>query len=162
MSDEKDEKWLDEVLRQAVDSGRPEFDAEKWKEKHRAAFQILQSHAAQRSAARFNAWRKVMETRITKLAAAAAIIVVISFSILHQGPGEQAETPKLAEVPRSPAEMMTAMSLHIAFRQGGIEAVETQCQKALKLLGPRPRSLSVRELLKELNSNADNSERTKL
>jgi hypothetical protein len=56
--------------------------------------------------------------------------------------------------------MMTAMSLTIAYRRGGLEAVEQQCEKAIEMLGPRPKTISVQELLEDFNS--ENSERTKL
>ncbi len=47
--------------------------------------------------------------------------------------------------------MMTAMSLNIAYRKGGIEEVEKQYNEAFKLLGPRPATITVTELLAEYN-----------
>jgi len=52
---------------------------------------------------------------------------------------------------KTPAEMMTAMSLTIAYRKGGMEALEAQYDEACKQLGPRPRSLSVNQVLTEFN-----------
>ncbi len=96
--------------------------------------------------------RIIFRDPITKLAAAVTI-VVISFFIAHQGPSEQADTTTVSKVPKSPVEMTTAVSLERAFRRGGIEAVEKQCEKALKLLGPRTASLSSQELLSEFNGS---------
>ncbi len=84
--------------------------------------------------------------RMIKLTAAAAVIIVsISFYVAHQGPGEQNDII-IAEALDSPAKIMTMKSLKIAFRRGGIEGIENQCEKALKILGPEPASLSLADL----------------
>ncbi len=99
-----------------------------------------------------NIWRMIFRNPLTKLAAAAVIIVAISFFIVRQGPSEQADTT-VSKAAKSPVEMMTALSLERAFRRGGIKAVENQCEQALKLLGPRTASLSSKELLSEFNGS---------
>ena len=100
-----------------------------------------------------NIWRMTFRNPLTKIAVAAVVIILaVNFFSTHQGPGEQ-EQPKMAEVKKSPVEMMTALSLEHAFRRGGIEAVENQCGQALKLLGPRTASLSSQELLSEFNGS---------
>ncbi len=100
-----------------------------------------------------NIWRMIFRNPLTKLAAAAVIILAISFFIAPQGPDEQADTTTVSKATKSPAEMMTALSLERAFRRGGINAVENQCEQALKLLGPRTASLSSKELLSEFNGS---------
>ena len=85
--------------------------------------------------------------RMIKLTAAAAVIIVSISFYVHQGPGEQNDTTIVLEVAESPAEIMTMKSLKIAYRRGGIEGIEKQCEKALKILGPQPASLSLGELL---------------
>ena len=91
--------------------------------------------------------RIITLSRMIKLTAAAAVIIVsISFYIAHQGPGEQKDITIVAEIAESPAEIMTMKSLKIAYRRGGIEGIENQCEKALKILGPQPASLSLGEL----------------
>jgi hypothetical protein len=47
----------------------------------------------------------------------------------------------------SPAQMMTMMSLQAAYQRGGTEALERQFDQALKMLGPRTTSMSLKELL---------------
>ncbi len=81
-----------------------------------------------------------------KLAAAAVIIVGISLFVAHQGPSEQGGITKVLEVVESPSEIMTMKSLTIAYRRGGIEGIENQCEKALKILGPQPASISLGDL----------------
>jgi hypothetical protein len=91
----------------------------------------------------------IMKSRITKFATAAAVIIVAIGLIavfVHQGPGEQ-NIPAV----KSPARMMSAMSLKMAYRRGGIEAVDEQCDKAIRMLGPRPLRLMLEQLLTENN-----------
>jgi len=91
--------------------------------------------------------RIITLSRMIKLTAAAAVIIVSISFYVHQGPGEQNDTTIVLEVAESPAEIMTMKSLKIAYRRGGIEGIEKQCEKALKILGPQPASLSLGELL---------------
>ena len=152
MSNEKNEKWLDEQISRTIDTERPQFDAEKWKEKYAEEFQILKSRAGQTSRPhRRNLWRTIIKSRITKFAAAAVIVVAVGVFIVQRVPDEQIKNHKMPEVAKSPAEMMTAMSLNIAYRKGGMEEVEKQCDKAFEMLGPRPGRITVREMLAELN-----------
>jgi hypothetical protein len=107
--------------------------------------------------------RIITLSRMMKLTAAAAVIIIaISFFTARQGPTEKADTTTVPKVTKSPVEMMTALSLERAFRRGGIEAVEKQCKQAFKPIGPRPESLSVEQILAEFNGNGKSSERTRL
>jgi hypothetical protein len=93
-----------------------------------------------------SASRIIILSRMMKLAAAAVIIVGISLFVAHQGPSEQGGITKVLEVVESPSEIMTMKSLTIAYRRGGIEGIENQCEKALKILGPQPASISLGDL----------------
>ena len=96
--------------------------------------------------------RIIIRSRMIKLAAAAAVIIVaISLFIAHQGPGEQGGTTRILEVVESPTEIMTMKSLTIAYRQGGMEAVEKQHEKASEMTGAKPTEISLQELLAEFN-----------
>ncbi len=97
-----------------------------------------------------NIWKIIMKSRITKLAAAAVIIVAIGLFIAYQD-SRKIEPAQVVSVSKSPAEMLTAASLNTAYRRGGIEAVERQCDEAMEKLGPRQRKITVRELLTEFN-----------
>jgi len=91
--------------------------------------------------------RIITLSRMMKLTAAAAVIIVaISLYITHQGPSEQGGITRVLEVAESPSEIMTMKSLTIAYRRGGIEGIENQCEKALKILGPQPASISLGDL----------------
>ncbi|MHC4111619.1 MAG: hypothetical protein ACYSUY_11120 [Planctomycetota bacterium] len=163
MSRKKDDKRLDKIISRTINSGKPEFDAEKWKQKYPEEFQMLQSMSAKKTRTlRPSIWTVISQSPITKLAAAAVIIVTIGFFVINQRPSEQDDTTTVSKVTKSPVEMMTAISLERAFRRGGIEAVEDQCRKAFRPIGPRPGSLSVEQILAEFNGDGKSSERTKL
>jgi hypothetical protein len=154
MSRKKDEKWLDELISRTINSGRPEFDDEKWKQKYPEEFQMLRSMSAEKTRTRQpSIWQVIVQSPITKLAAAAVIILGIGVLavLVRRGTGEKPDTPMVSEIAKSPSEMVTAMSLTIAYRHGGIEAVEKQFEKALEMLGPRPAKITVKELLAEFN-----------
>ncbi len=152
MSEQKNEKWLDELISRTINSGKPQFDAETWKQRYPEEFQMLKSRAAQgHRGLEAGIWARAIRSKITKFAAAAVIILAIGFFVSHRTPSEQIDNRAGLELTKSPAELMTAMSLNLAYRKGGMEAVEKQCDKAFELLGPRPESLSIRQLLAEFN-----------
>jgi hypothetical protein len=94
----------------------------------------------------------IMRSQVTRLAAAAVVILLIGFVIVHQVSRRQTNGQTFTHAGKLPGEMMTAMSLNIAYRNGGLEAVEKQCDKAFKMLGLQPTRISVRELLEEFSS----------
>jgi hypothetical protein len=92
----------------------------------------------------------ILRSRLVRLAAAAVIIVAIGLFTLQWDPREQ-EPPQTPDVAKSPAEMLSVMSLNMAYRRGGIEAVDEQSNKAFEMLGSQPARVSIRELLAESN-----------
>lgn len=94
MSRKKDEKWLDEIISRTINTTKPDFDVEKWKQKYPEEFQMLKSMASERSLThQLNIWRKIMKSRITKLAAAAVIIIAVLGGIAFW-PGSGSENGK--------------------------------------------------------------------
>jgi hypothetical protein len=93
----------------------------------------------------------IIRSRVIKLAAAAAVIIVGIGLAIYFGPADKVDTPIVTEVAKSPAEMQAILSLSIAYRRGGIEAVEDQCRKAIEMLGPRPAEITTQQMLKEFN-----------
>ncbi len=66
------------------------------------------------------------------------------------------EVPQAVSQPRegggsSAADLLTVGCLNAAFRRGGLEAVDRQCEMAAQRLGTWPERISVRELIQELN-----------
>ena len=151
MNEQINKKRMDELISRAINTEKPQFDAEKWKQKYPDEYQALLSLAAKEDLSRQPTILKlILKNPITKIAAAAVIILGISIFITQQNPGEK-EQPNIAKATQSPAEMMTAMSLTIAYRRGGMEALEAQYDEACKQLGPRPRGLSVDQVITEFN-----------
>jgi len=151
MNEQNNEKWLDELISQTINTAKPEFDAEQWKQKYPEEFQLLKSRAEQKpSRTQPSLWITIMHSRVVKLAAAAVLIIAVGLLIFSQISHKQ-EPTQMAKKPKSPTEMLTAMSLTMAYRRGGIEAVDRQCQDAIKMLGPRPAQITIKQILTEFN-----------
>ena len=151
MNEQKNDKWLDELISRTINTTKQQFDPEKWQQKYPDEFELLKSRAKKTPAIiQPSMWKIVLQSKLTKLAAAAVIIVVISIFVFHRGAREQ-EPPQVVSVSKSPAEMLTVASLRTAYRRGGIEALEKQCDEAIEKLGPRNAKLSIQELLAEFN-----------
>jgi hypothetical protein len=95
----------------------------------------------------------IMTNRAARLAAAGVVILLIGFAVVRQAAHRQSDGQALIEAAKSPAEMLTYASLTVAYRQGGFEEVDKQCEKAFELLGPRPESLSPQQVLAEFNGS---------
>ncbi len=151
----KDEKWLDGELRRAINTTRPEFDADAWKQKHAKEYEALVARGqevSRRPEARGRVARAVWIGPVGRLAAAAVIVLAAVFFLSRKsdGPGMVGPGPQPADQP--PAKMMTMMSLSTAFRRGGMEALEKQFETASGKLGPRPDGISMAELYRDLES----------
>jgi len=154
MSEHKDEKWLDEQLQRAINGSTPVFDAQAWKQKYSGEFQTLLDRGGQlnQSGARRTA-RVMLRGPISRLAVAAAVLVTAGILLVGRfgsAPVPPTSVPQPV-APQSPAQMVSMISLSAAFRQGGMEGLDKQCDRALEKLGPRPSSVSMQELLKDIN-----------
>lgn len=83
------------------------------------------------------------------LAAAAAIIIVIGLIFFRREASGPEETPRPA-VAMSAAEMLTIGRLKAAYRRGGPEAFEAQCDDAAERVDMTPKQLSLSDLIAEL------------
>jgi len=150
MNERKDEKWLDNQLQRAVDGTAPVFDAEAWKHKHAREFQTLLRRGGQpdQSGTNRTVWL-VLSSPIAKLAIAATIIATAGILLVGRfGPGP--DRPPAGFDPASPARLVSMIALSDAFRRGGIDELDRQCEQALERLGPRPSSVSMQEILKDI------------
>ena len=154
MSVRKDEKWLDEQLQRAVNGAKPVFDPQTWRHKYAREFQTLLGRGGQPS--RLGVGRPVrlvLRGSIGKLAIAAAVLAAAGVLLVGRF-GSTRVQPVPGRRPGaqpSPAQMVSMISLSAAFRQGGMEGLDKQCDRALERLGPRPNSVSMQELLKDIN-----------
>ena len=143
MSERKDEQWLDDQLQRAVAGSTPAFDAEAWKRKHPGEFQALlaRGEQGQSSLSPGTFWRRVFLSPFGRLVAPAAIAVVVVGLVFLAGrpdTSQQGSPTVGSPTVESPADMVSLMSLTMAYRQGGDEALNRQLDTALDELGPRP------------------------
>ena len=97
-------------------------------------------------------WR--LNGPVLKLAAAAAVLVTATLLVDHYlSPGPVGPEPGFEAAAK--IETVNAIGLSMAYRRGGMEAVEQQYLKTFKNSRPRPARLSVNELLTELTENGD-------
>ena len=80
MNEQKDDKWLDELISGAINTQRPEFDDQKWKQKFPNEFQALQSRA--KIPAHHVQWTNFLGSPVVKFAAAAVVIMTIGFFMI--------------------------------------------------------------------------------
>lgn len=138
---ERNEKWLDEQLKKTIDSGKVEFDGEQWKQKYSAKYQKLISRARTRpNVQRFSLAHPLI--RIAAVIAIAALVVLF----MSRRPGH-VEPVVFEKSEQSPAKMLSMLSLSLAYRQGGLDAVDEQSKKAYELLGQKNTNVSIGELL---------------
>lgn len=98
-----------------------------------------------------NIWRMIFRNPLTKLAAAAVIIVAASLFLgrgRHIPSGPTAE-PRL--IAQSTLKKMSLMSLRMAYQRGGFNALDQQFRDTLNALGPQSLSISMQDLLEGAN-----------
>ena len=79
MKPENNDKEMDELITRAVSRQRPTFDFDKWRQDHQEEIQTYKAQAKKPSdpVKSSGSWRIIMKNPITKLAAAAVIIIAI-------------------------------------------------------------------------------------
>jgi len=90
MNADKNNKKLDELIFGAISRDKPQFDFDKWKQTHKKEIEFFTSQTAGGKALHSteppNIWRMIMNSKITKLATVAVVIlaVVLSVSLLDR------------------------------------------------------------------------------
>jgi hypothetical protein len=85
---------------------------------------------------------------VAKAAIAASVLLVVTYLAVINRDRVVPIRPKTKAV-SSPAEIITAGSLQIAFRQGGLEGIERELDRAFEQFGPWPTVLHEQGLLKD-------------
>jgi len=152
MSDNND-KWLEAIISKTINTNKPQFDAEKWKQKFPDEFKTLLSYtdrATSHSARRIN----LLGSPFIKYAAiATTIIVIISLFLGRDRHVTEISRPKDRGLIQSETESISMMSLRLSYQRGGFEALDQQFNETLDVLGPRLSNLSTKELLEEINGS---------
>ena len=99
-------------------------------------------------------WAIIAKSRIAQVAAAVILLLAVCRFIASDraGPEQQATNGQLvAANSQTPAELMSVISLNMAFRDGGIEAMEKQFDKAEKRVSPMLKEqMTIEQLMCEL------------
>ena len=148
MSKQKDNDKLDRLICETINTEKPHFDAEKWKQKYPDEYKTLISRREQvASPRRPNILRVIFGKPAAQLAAAAAVIVVAGLLLSRDRQKTDGPAVKPPFIAQSPAKMVSMASMRMAYQRGGLEALDKQLQDTLDVLGPRSSSVSIRELL---------------
>ena len=86
MKHPENDKWLDDALSETIGSEKPRTDFEQWKQQHPEAIEMLTSRVNRQTSASkhpLSIRNKIMKSPITKLAAAAVIIIAV-FIVIDQ------------------------------------------------------------------------------
>jgi hypothetical protein len=100
---------------------------------------------------KFSILTLLVRNKIAVSSVAAVIILAVSFFVFHSEPNDNIDIPEVTRITQSPAEMLTLRALKIAYYNGGIEAVEAQCDNAIEQLKQKPNKITTNELLADIN-----------
>lgn len=98
-----------------------------------------------------------MQSRITRIAAAAVVIIAILLMgtlvllFVHNGQDNAMISPVMKSSVTGPIELVKLSSLNVAYKEGGIRAVEEQFDRANRLMRIHSEEISLKELLEQLN-----------
>ena len=114
-----------------------------------------QSNPKTESETSFDIWRIIIKNRIVQLAAAAVVLIAVCwFAVSNKTepvPQKTKESMVTVKPQKTPAELTSVISLNMAFRDGGMDAVERQFQKAGKKVCSKSKErLTIEQLLCEL------------
>ncbi len=152
MKEQNDEKWLDELISHTINTEKPHFDSEKWKQEYPDEYQALISRADRRG--QTSIWRMITRHPIAKLATAAVIIVAVGLLFFEQGrqtPNGPETSPR--PVAQSAVKKMSLMSMRMAYQEGGLDELDRQFRDTLNMMGRRALSISMQELLEGVNGS---------
>jgi len=153
MKSSNEKRDLEERIRDAIGTEEVTFDFDKWKASHQHQIEQFKSSISREAAepAQVSIWLIIAKSRLTRFAAAAVVIVAIGILLYPKEPDIVVERPKTVRVEKTPAELMSVISLSMAFRDGDMEAMEKQFEKAEKKLRPGPRErITIDQLICEL------------
>jgi hypothetical protein len=81
MTERLDERWLDDVIRRIVDTGKPEFDVQKWRQKYPQEYQALLARAKQPAPGGSEIWHKSWRGSLLRVAAVAVLFCAVGYAV---------------------------------------------------------------------------------
>jgi hypothetical protein len=129
MKPEKYDKKIEELIGRAIGRQRPTFDFDKWQEDHKKEVQIYkaQSKKPSESVKSSEIRRKIMKSPITKLAAAAVLLIGVGYIV------GRLSAPRLLDVEQLQANLETSLksSIEPIIRQDLLEEMNHQWEVSL-------------------------------
>ena len=148
MSTQKDNDRLDDLIFRTINAEKPQFDAEKWKQKYPDEYQKLISRRKKTASSRRpNIWKVTFGKSITGLAAAAAVIIVVGLLLSRDRQKPNIPPEKPAPIAQSPSKIVSMASMRKAYQVGGMDALDKQFRDTLNIVGAPSSSVSIQELL---------------
>ena len=147
MSKQKDNDKLDELIFGAINTEKPQFDAEKWKKKYPDEYQKLISRRKAASSRKPVIWKVIFGKSITRLAVAAAVILVVGLLLSRDQQNPNVPEEKTRLIAQSPTKIISMASMRMAYQRGGMDALDKQLRDTLDVYGALSSSVSIKELL---------------
>ncbi len=151
MKSENEDAKLDDLISKAIGNNKSAFDFAQWKEDHPEDIAAFKEQTAGKS-------HKPIKYASIILSAAAMILLVFMLQPnVSESELQIAEySPKILTAKiKLPDNVATIAKLNFAFEKGGMEAVDTFYEQTVKRTGPRPEKMTVRQLLKEMETDSN-------
>jgi hypothetical protein len=154
MSTQMDNDKLDELISKTINTEKPQFDAEKWKQKYPDEYKTLISRREKAASSRQpNFWRVIFSNPVAQLVTAAIVIIAVGLLLSRNGNNPNGPTAKPPIIAQSPAQIVSMASMRMAYQRGGFDALDKQLRDALDVLGPTSSSMSMQEILEGFNDS---------
>lgn len=99
MNKENYDNWLDDKISEIINTKRPVFDAEGFKQKFPDEMRVLEERFSQKSKVpKINIWRKIMTSKKTKYAAAAIIIITAVVGLAELNDTNEPPTQQIVQI----------------------------------------------------------------
>jgi len=142
------DKKIDDLISRAIGRQRPTFDFDKWQAEHQKEIQTYKAQVKKPSDSVPSAgvWKTIIESRITKLAAVAVIIMGILIGVMHWPPSSTKPTTVTEKIPMELIRMPVKDLLDLHFGKLGTsfdgKTVAAALKQTLDKLSPR-RTLAI-------------------
>lgn len=100
---------------------------------------------------KFNMLMLLVRNKIAVCVTSVVVIVIVGLFVFQSEPENNFEPPKVIDVTQTPANMMSLLSINLAYNRGGLDEVEKQYENGVAKKGPQPKQITITELLAESN-----------
>ena len=136
---------LDSLIENAIGK-ETSFDFDKWKQQHQGEIRKYKAKTTGQS------HRRPSRMLIRFAAVAGTMAAMIAIAVILTRPDEPTEA---AQYKPLPAHIATIGRLNMAFRSGGLEAIEQLCERSVRATGPRPERMTAQQLLNEMETETE-------